>query len=358
MAGKRFPGGTATGIGSWPGEDAHEGAAVVGGEFEALPHVVELPDRGLGSDLIGRTAALLVDMPFDISTTGYKLADHHSSTGRRALAHLTRDLDIMEEVWDRRGLLGSQHECTARVVKAQIAGPVTLAAELELRNGHRVLTDRGAVRDLTDSLAEGLRGHLADLRRRLGVEVVLQLDEPQLPAALAGAIPGPSRYDPVRELPGPEALELIQVIVDAASGAPVGVHCCGGKTPLELLRRSEIQALFLDAGTLRQRDFDHLGEWLQSGRALGLGLVPATAPHELDEKTGEWVPAKEPDWRALADPALRLVDHLGFPREILASQVLTTPTCGLAGADPQWARRAVALSTRIAAEFAGDPGSL
>lgn len=347
----------ATGIGSWPGEDAHEAAAVIAGEFESMPHVVELPARGLGADMIGRTAALLVDLPIDISTSGYKLADRHGSTGRRARAHLARDLDIMEEVWDKRGLLGSQQEGAGRVVKAQIAGPVTLAAELELRNGHSVLTDRGALRDLTDSLAEGLRGHLADVRRRLGVAVVLQLDEPRLPAALAGAIPGPSRYDPVREIPGPEALDLLRVIT-AAAAVPVGLHCCGSKTPLELLRGSEIQALLLDASTLRQRDFDHLGEWLQSGRALGLGLVPSTAPLELDDKTGEWVPAREPDWRTLADPAVRLIDNLGFPREILASQVLVTPACGLAGGDPAWARRAVALSTRIAAEFAGDPAAL
>lgn len=350
---RSFPGGVATGIGSWPGEDAREAAAVIAGELEALPHLVELPGRGLGADSIGRTASLLVDMPVDISTTGYKLVDHTGSVGRRAQAHLTRDLDIMEEVWDKRGLLGSD-----RVVKAQIAGPVTLAAELELRTGRRILTDRGAVRDLTDSLAEGVRTHLADLRRRLGVEVVLQLDEPQLPAALAGTIPGPSRYDPVRELPGPEAVELLQVIIDAAGEVPVGLHSCGAKTPLELLRRSTLQALFLDASTLRKSDFDQLGEWLQSGRALGLGLVPSTAPQELDETTGEWAPAREPDWRELAGPALRLVDHLGFPRETLAAQVLVTPACGLAGADPQWARRTVALTTRIAAEFAGDPSSL
>lgn len=350
---RRFPGGVASGIGSWPGEDAHEAAAVVAGEFESLPHVIELPARGLGADMIGRTAALLVDLPIDVSTTGYKLADRHGATGRRALAHLTRDLDIMEEVWDKKGLLGAD----GRVVKTQIAGPITLAAELELRNGHSVLTDRGALRDLTDSLAEGLRGHLADIRRRLGVDVLLQLDEPQLPAALAGAIPGPSRYDPVREIPGPEALELLQTVTTAAA-VPAGLHCCGSKTPLELLRRSEIQALFLDASTLRQRDFDHLGEWLQSGRALGLGLIPSTAPLEFDDKRGEWLPAKEPDWRTLADPAVRLIDNLGFPREILASQVIVTPSCGLAGADPEWARRAVALANRIAREFAGDPAAL
>lgn len=347
-----FPGGTATGIGSWPGDDAHEAAGILAGEFEALTPVLELPARGLGADMIGRTAALLVDLPIDISTTGYRVVSRPGAVQRRAQAHLQRDLDIMEEVWDRKGLLGSE-----RVVKAQIAGPVTLAAELELFNGRRILTDRGAVRDLTDSLAEGIKGHLADLRRRLGVDVVLQLDEPSLPAALAGAIPGPSRYDPVRVIPGPEALQLLESVIEAA-GVPVGLHCCGERTPLELLRGSTIGALFLDASTLRVKDFDNLGEWLQSGRTLGLGLVPTTAPLELDEKTGEWEPAREPDWRALADTALRLVDNLGFNRKILAEQFLVTPACGLAAADPHWARRAVALSARIAAEFAGDAGDL
>ena len=52
----------ATGIGSWPGTSAREAAKVVVGELHQLTHLVELPARGVGADLIGRAGALLVDI--------------------------------------------------------------------------------------------------------------------------------------------------------------------------------------------------------------------------------------------------------------------------------------------------------
>ena len=46
----------ATGVGSWPGSSAREAAEVVVGELHTLTHLVELPDRGVGADMIGRAA--------------------------------------------------------------------------------------------------------------------------------------------------------------------------------------------------------------------------------------------------------------------------------------------------------------
>lgn len=75
-------------------------------------------------------------------------------------------------------------------MKVQAPGPLTLAAQVELANGHRVLTDPGAVRDLSASLAEGLAEHAAEVGKRLGANVVVQLDEPSLTAVLDGSIRG------------------------------------------------------------------------------------------------------------------------------------------------------------------------
>ncbi|MGZ6772647.1 MAG: hypothetical protein ACXVGA_08965, partial [Mycobacteriaceae bacterium] len=68
-----LPPGTATGIGSWPGTDPVEAARVVLGELGVLPHLVELPARGVGADMIGRTAALLVDIAVEVSPSGYRV---------------------------------------------------------------------------------------------------------------------------------------------------------------------------------------------------------------------------------------------------------------------------------------------
>ena len=72
-----------------------------------------------------------------------------------------------------------------------MCGPWTLAATIELtRSQNPALADRGAVADLTQSLAEGVAAHVAEVRKRVpGATVLLQLDEPALPAALAGRVP-------------------------------------------------------------------------------------------------------------------------------------------------------------------------
>ena len=56
--------------------------------------------------------------------------------------------------------------------------------------------------DLTTSLAEGIRAHVDEVRKRVpGAQVLLQLDEPALPAVLAGNVPTASGLN---RLPAPE----------------------------------------------------------------------------------------------------------------------------------------------------------
>ena len=334
-------GALATGIGSWPGTDIREAASVVLGELPALPHIVELPARGLGADLIGRTGALMADIELDVRTSGYRIAARKTLSSRRAADLLHEDLDVLEELWETGG-----YAKTHRVLKVQAAGVFTMAAQVELRSAHRVLTDHGAVRDFAGSLAEGMRRHCAEITRRLGVEVVVQFDEPSLPAVLAGSLSGVTGLDSVRAVPEPEALDLIDSVLRTV-GLPAAIHCCAVNTPLGLLRRSLADAVAIDVSLLKSSELDAVGEYLQAGRTLKMGLVPAVEP------------ARAPTWRELAAPAVTLVDRLGFPRSILAShQVSVVPVCGLARASTQWARTALELSGNIAHAFADAPASL
>ncbi|WP_068156695.1 methionine synthase [Rhodococcus phenolicus] len=328
--------GVATGIGSWPGVDARESAAVILGELAALPHLVELPARGLGADMIGRASALLVDLHLDGTTTGYRLTGRRGAIAARAEDLLHQDLDGFEEAWENAGL-GS-----GRTVKVQSAGPLTLAAHTELTTGRRVLTDPGAVRDLSESLGEGLSRHAAEITRRTGAAVVVQLDEPALPDVLAGTLKGRTILETVAAVPEPEAQHVLDTTIEATR-RPVAVHCCGGTVPTALLRASAADAVALDVD--RVSDLDGIGELLDAGTTLLLGLVPTTAP------------ATPPTWREAAAPAVTLIDRLGFPRTVLRS-VAVTPACGLAGADPAWARTALRLTRDVAAAFAEDPESL
>src|SRR5262249_41076943 len=115
---------TGTGIGSWPGISARAAAELVTAELP-LPHLAEVPARGVGADLIGRAGTLLVDIFLDVATTGYRLTARPGALVRRARGFLDEDMDALEEAWERGGHRGSD-----RAVKIQAPGPVTLAAQL------------------------------------------------------------------------------------------------------------------------------------------------------------------------------------------------------------------------------------
>jgi methionine synthase II (cobalamin-independent) len=332
---------TGSGVGSWPGTAARDSAEVVVGELAAaLAHLVELPARGVGADLLGRAGALLIDVAIDTVPRGYRIAARPGAVTRRAVSLLDEDMDGMEEAWETAGLRGG-----GRVVKVQAPGPITLAAGLELANGHRAITDPGAVRDLTASLAEGVAAHRAALARRLDTPVVVQFDEPSLPSALGGRLSGVTALSPVAALDESVARELLDTCA-ATVGAEVLLHSCAPDLPWDLLGRSAISAISVDAGTLKAADLDGIAAFVESGRAVMLGVVAASAP-EL-----------RPSAEQVATAVVAVTDRLGFGRSALRERIGVTPACGLAAATPQWARTAIELARKAAEAFAQDPDAI
>ncbi|MCX2933958.1 methionine synthase [Mycobacterium sp. CVI_P3] len=330
----------ATGIGSWPGSAPREAADIVVGELHRLPHLVELPARGVGADLVGRAGGLLVDIAIDTVPRGYRIAARPGAVTRRAISLLDEDIDAIEEAWEKAGGPGS-----GRPVKVQAPGPITLAAQLELANGHRALTDAGAVRDLASSLAEGVARHRAELARRLSTTVVVQYDEPLLSAALAGRLTGVTALNPVHSVDEAVAIGLLDECV-AGAGTEVLLHSCSTGLPWNVLQRSMINAISVDASTLGDADFDGLGEFLDSGRAVVFGLVPTSAP------------VKQSSAEEVAAAAVAITDRIGFSRGSVRNRVGVSPACGLAGATAAWARVAVGLCQRAADAVAEDPEAI
>jgi hypothetical protein len=330
--------GWSTGVGSMPGTDPREAVAVVTGEAAHLPHLPELPSRGPGADLVGRAAALLVDLHVDLQPSGWRLVDRPSGDERRARSFLAQDLDEMEGVC--QGVVGP--------VKVQVCGPWTLSAALRVTRGEPVLSDPGAVRDLVASLTEGLLSHLADVRRRMpGAELVLQLDEPSLPAVLAGGVLSSSGARAFRPVPTTTAEDVLRGTVEALR-VPVVVHCCADRPPVGLLHRAGVHGLALDVTAL-PRDLgaglgDELGVAVEAGVALLAGVVPAVR----SSATAVSDPA------GTVEPLRRLWHRLGLDPEALR-RVVVTPTCGMAGADPGHAVAALRLAAAAASQLADDP---
>ncbi|WP_037677701.1 methionine synthase [Streptomyces griseus] len=325
--------GPATGIGSLPGADAREAAKTATGSFEDFPFLPELPARGPGADMIGRTTGMLVELYARVEPSGWRLGDRPGRDTRRARSWLGEDLDALEEFTQEY----------AGPLKVQAVGPWTLAANLELRNGEAALSDPGACRDLAASLTEGLRLHLAELRRRIpGAQLVLQLDEPSLTAVLRGQVRSASGYRTHRAVDRQIVEATLRDVVGVHDSGPVVVHSCAPDVPFALLRRAGIAAISFDFSLLTERDDDAIGEAVEAGTHLFTGVVPGT-DSALSDPAGS-VMGVRTLWR-----------RLGLRPGLLAEAVTVTPACGLAGASPEYARRALAHCARAARSLADNP---
>jgi methionine synthase II (cobalamin-independent) len=329
--------GSATGIGSMPGTDPAEAMRVIAGELPGFPHLPELPDRGPGADLTGRTAALLVDIPAEVSPRGWRLAERPGRELARARTMLSSDLDVLEEVL--QGFRGP--------VKIQLCGPWTLAATLELPKTMNVaLADPGAVADLTASLAEGAAAHVAEVAKRVpGARLVVQFDEPALPAVTAGLVPTASGLSRLAAVEADTVQDRLSQVLASTSAYTV-VHCCATAVPFGIIQAAGADGLAFDLSQLRRGEEDRVAEAAEAGMGVLTGVVAAVpAPDAGADGPDHAGPTGPGDGsagaRETAERVIRLWRRLSLPLATCAEQAVITPACGLAGASPSQARAAL-----------------
>lgn len=312
-----------SGIGSWSGVDAFAAvdavAQVVASVDESaagvrgLPYLPELPARGPGADMIGRSASLLADLAVDLQPSGWRLVDRPGVDQGRATSFLRQDRDALAETFD--GWTGP--------LKMSYVGPWTMAAGLRLGRGERVLSDEGAARDVAQALAEGIAAEVRHITALLpGAVPVVQLDEPSLPAVLAGSISSSSGYRRHRPVGEDEAAmrmsEVIDTLRSRCGAERVVVHCCATDVPVGLLSHAGADAVSLDVSLLRTAGWEACAALLEEGRGLWAGLpVPLAGA----------LPAAAD----LVRPVVRALETLALSDEVLG-RVTLTPACGLAGA--------------------------
>jgi methionine synthase II (cobalamin-independent) len=322
-----------------PGDDFAESLQIVLGEVGDLPYVPELPARGAAASMVGRTLAMVTGLGFDLQPAGWRLTDAPGLDHRRARSLLTQDLDVVEELTP--GQSGA--------FKVQVVGPWTVAATVERPRGDKLLADHGARRDLAQALAQAVTAHLDDVRRRTGsTQVVVQIDEPALPAVLAGSIATASGFGRHRSVGAPEAAAALSWVVDAVvavDAVPV-LHCCAPDIPWAVLRETGLRAVSFDLARVQFAEYDAVAAWVDAGRELWPGVVPSLEPDrppsgaELTRRLLSW-------WSALGHTD---VEHL--------PATTVTPACGLAGASPRWAGTALGLAAQVARNLSAEQGRM
>jgi methionine synthase II (cobalamin-independent) len=322
----------ATAVGSWPGTDIAQAVRVAFGELTSpnLPYLPELPGRGPWADMIGRGAALLVDLPVSLESADWRITTRPGPDLRRCRSLLSQDLDTLGEV--AQGFDGP--------VKIQVIGPWTLAAQLWVPSAERAVVDPGARRDVIASLTEGVLDHLRMVRRLLPMaDPVLQLDEPSLPAVISGALRSASGMRRLPAVEGPVVSDGLRTVVDAVHAAGVRtvvLHSCAGQVPVPVLSGIGLDAVNLDITLLSTGQWEEVAALVESGTALWPGLVPVSGnqPSAVELVQALWRP-----WR-----------DLGLDRERLSSAAVT-PVCGLAGLDEVAARSVLTRTRQVVTEL-------
>lgn len=329
--------GVVTALGAMPGEDAREAARTVFGELGEpphVPHLPQLPGRGPGADPVGRTAALLVDLPVDLQPAGWRFVDAAGRDLHRARAFLRADLDELAEAAD--GWTGS--------LGTTVVGPWSLVAAVELQRGERAVSDHGARRDVIDSLAQGVADHVRDLRRLVpGARVLVQLEEPSLTAVLEGRLPTQSGYGSLRSVHAPEVRAGLTTVFDAvrAAGAEPVLRVSAEETPWSLVRETRPHAVAVDVTRLTATGWESVAVSVEAGTVLWAGVVPVVAdPPPL---TG-LVEAVTKPWR-----------RIGMPADLLTG-IVVTPVDGLAALPPDAVRGVLGRLREVGAAVAESSG--
>lgn len=325
------------------------------GETGDLVHLPQLPDRGLGSDAIGRSAALLEGIHVDRGPRSWIMSARPQLESRRATDQIERDLEICEEVWADK----------AKAIKIQVTGPWTLAAQIELANGHRVITDHGALRDLTQSLVDGIRGHAEYVARNIKTgevgemftalsspQIILQLDEPMLPGIIAGDLAGASEFEEIAPVHSVDVAQRLREMSDELRGGVISqvlLNQTGYVPDWEVARGSGADTVLVTLDQVRgSAQKDGFGQAVSEGLRIGLGV---TRPGDQVDELGD-------NPRELAVRIARFFTELGLDPALLASRVDVHPRNGIRTGTMVAAAGAYRMARVVAEMLERDAGDL
>lgn len=326
-------------LGSLPGQDLLEAQSTVLGELggpgtvpegvTGLPGMVQLSDGAPWSEPVARTAALLGQMPVELGPHGWRLADRPGRDAERLAAARRERVDVL-------AIAG--HRYTGPLV-VEVGGPWTTAASLYLARGDRVLSDRGAVRELVAGLAEGITDLLAAVVGVVpGVQPLVVLHEPRLADVLAGAVPDFSGHGRLWSIPPETARVALAELVGAvrAGGARAVLHAGPrpGADGLRTLLRCGADGIGVMVDGLGSAAWEQLAAAVEGGTTPWFGL-----PDPADGPVDTRAPA-----RRVAGPWTAV----GLPAGGLADAVVH----GYSRGDPGALRGEIATTVQVAARLA------
>jgi hypothetical protein len=172
-----------------------------------------------------------------------------------------------------------------------------------------------------------------------GARIMVQIDEPDIAAVLAGTIPTASGYRTLRSVPGREATESWQLVIDAlraAGSVETVVAVPEVEAPFERILAAGADGIAVPLRALTSRQWEQLAGAVEAGKRLWAGALDVADPAAALPKVGDVVENVWRPWR-----------QLGLPASTLGA-LRVTPSEGLASHSPAAARNVLTRLTQVA----------
>lgn len=318
VAGLVDRGAVATAIGSLPHIDAAAAAELVLGLLPDLPAAPQLPRRSRAEGMLAQMADGVAGIRADAE--GRLLVEPSSMDPTPALDSPT----FGDESWAGLNAFLAATAHRTGPIKVQLAGPVTLALAL-VEGGAAPSAALPAAGLIVEQRAAALSRWIAE--RVAGAPVVAFLDEPGLTVFSRAGAP----FDPN------DVIEVVSAaLASFGRGTITGIHCCG-PTDWRLVVSTGPDIISAPLAIGLEDEGAAIGPFLEEGGVVAWGAVPTDRP--IGDDPGLLCRQLIATWRALrAD---------GCDGDLLRSQALITPACGMAGHGLSQAERVLRLTGRI-----------
>lgn len=333
----------ASGIGSLPHKDPVVAVDLVLERLVEMPYWPQLPNLGAQEDMNLQYApalAPLVAPDYEAHTiTAYSglsreeaLAGFFERLMGGELESFGLTKDIAAGMFRFMEKVGAAPDGAFPWIKGHVTGPLTLAASVMGPDGKALLYDD----EVADALARGLGvAAAAQLKQleHLNRPAMVFLDEPFLSGY--GSAFTPLSREKVIQLLGATMEEL-----RARAQAVIGIHCCGN-TDWGILVDAGADVINLDSAGFGEHLLlypEKVRELMERGGAVAWGAVPTSEFTGSETARGLWDALHE---------LLKGLEAKGLPHDLLASQSLVTPACGMGSMQDDQAQAILDLTAGV-----------
>jgi len=324
-------------IGSLPHTDPIKAVDLVLEKLTAVPFWPQLPNRGFWENMYIQYATYLpgIRIDQDKGKVHVDLSDYDPEEIYTNI--LSDEVDAFalppENFSGFYELMSRPLPDSVLAVKGQITGPVSLGLQMIDQNDKPIIYDEAYAEIVRKNLNLMARWQERELRKKCS-QTIMFLDEPYL--SMIGT--------PFASVSPDDTISWINEVVAGLEGKK-GIHCCAN-TDWSLVMSTDIDILSFDAF-----DYGHtialypeeVAQFLERGGVIAWGIVPNNEEVLLRESVSSIAQQAEKRFRDLSDK--------GISEDLIITQSILTPQCGLSGLDETVAEKVLDLLVGVSKEI-------